>query len=223
MRVFAKNARIHSHERLAELSLEINDIDWDIVLFSETRSNQGHCQLDHGHLLWTSETPTVASGVAILLHKRHGSRVKHFQAWSDRVACLDIQFDTFVLRTVVVYMPHAGYSHEYLMSVYDQLQACVEEAVQHKYKIVVGGDFNTQLNVGARGSLLHEFAAMFDLFVANSDTSSANWTFSSSMGVRRRIDFILHSANLNLQDANASDDIDLGSDHRSVRATFSLS
>ena len=42
--------------------------------------------------------------------------------------------------------------------------------------------------------LLDELAHSFDLVVANSDgDGEQHWTFESSMGVRRRIDFVLCS------------------------------
>jgi hypothetical protein len=42
------------------------------------------------------------------------------------------------------------------------------------------------------------------------------------MGVKRRIDFVLCSSGLQLLDSRASYAIDLGSDHRSVVASFDL-
>lgn len=111
-------------------------------------------------------------------------------------------------------MPHAGYSHDYILSVYDQVQACVDEALKHKHRIVIGGNFNTQLHLGLRGALLHDFwiflAYMFRLRVANSEQNENSWTFCSSMRVKRRMDFILHSCDLNLTSACACDLLDLG-------------
>ena len=40
------------------------------------------------------------------------------------------------------------------------------------------------------------------------------------MRSRRRIDFILYSPALSLIDASASDELDLGSDHRMIRASM---
>ena len=128
-----------------------------------------------------------------MLHNRHRSKVKKFHAWSDRVASLDLTFSNFTMRVVAVYMPHAGYSHEYLLSVHDQVQACVDEALKHNDRVIIGGDFNTQLHLGPRGVLLHELVSMFGLRVANSEQNEDSWTFCSSMDVRRQIDFIMHS------------------------------
>ena len=77
---------------------------------------------------------------------------------------------------------------------YDQLWVCLEEAWRMGHTIIVGGDFNTQVVFGIRELLLDEVAHSFDLVVANSDgDGEQHWTFESSMGVRRRIDFVLCS------------------------------
>ena len=62
----------------------------------------------------------------------------------------------------------------------------------------------------------------FDLAIANDDTGNINsyWTFRSSMGFLRRIDYVLFSRGLIKRAAYASNELDLGSDHRAVRAEF---
>ena len=67
----------------------------------------------------------------------------------------------------------------------------LDEAKRLHYKIIVGGDLNTELHVGHRGNLLDEFACMWRLQVANGENHDDSWTFCSSLGVRRTIDFIL--------------------------------
>ena len=46
---------------------------------------------------------------------------------------------------------------------YEQLRCCVSEAHRLKRSVVIGGDFNTQVNVGTRGTLLEHFAQEFGL------------------------------------------------------------
>ena len=46
------------------------------------------------------------------------------------------------------------------------------------------------------------------------------WIFRSILGVLRRIDYILYSAGLSCDGGVATSDLDLGSDHRSVKAPF---
>ena len=47
--IFAKNAHVHSQTKFAELLLELADIEWDIILFSETRYAGGNKILEGGH------------------------------------------------------------------------------------------------------------------------------------------------------------------------------
>ena len=79
---------------------------------------------------------------------------------------------------------------EALRTVYDMLRVVLDEAERLHCKFVVAGDFNTELNVGHRGNFLDEFACMSRLQLANYETHDDSWTFCSSPGVRRTIDFI---------------------------------
>ena len=85
-----------------------------------------------------------------------------------------------------------------------------------------GGDFNTQLHVGQRGDLLMQKAHMFNTVVAHAEKEHDSWTFC--MGVRRRLDVGLCSTvALTLRTHGGPTDLlDLGSDHRAVRAALEL-
>ena len=72
---------------------------------------------------------------------------------------------------------------------------------------------------------LNDLLSSFGLRVANPSSllnREDTWTFQSSMGIRRCIDYILYSEFLVLNSSCASDDVQLGSDHRAVFADFSL-
>ena len=83
-----------------------------------------------------------------------------------------------------------------------------------------------QLQVGNRGAQITALANAFGLIITNDDEhhspSAEKWTFCSSMGVKRRIDFIFSSSSLPLATSQASCVLDLGSDHRAVYAKFQL-
>ena len=49
-----------------------------------------------------------------------------------------------------------------------------------------------------------------------------NWTFRSSLGVKRRIDFILCSSSFSLSSGCATNILDLNSDHRAVHAALEM-
>ena len=68
-----------------------------------------------------------------------------------------------------------------------------------------------------RGGLLQHLLHMYQLYVAGGDGGTENaWTFCGSINVRRRIDFLLHTRNVDDSHSGPSDQLDLGSDHRSV-------
>ena len=52
--------------------------------------------------------------------------------------------------------------------------------------------------------------------------TSDHWTFESSMGERRQIDFILSSARIPIIAVEATRAIDMGSDHRAVKCVFEI-
>jgi hypothetical protein len=83
-------------------------------------------------------------------------------------------------------------------------------------------DFNTQLCVGLRGQMLEDLLHSFVFEIANGQPEMQNaddtWTFRSSAGIKRRIDFILYSSHLCCFEGRATNDLDLGSDHRAVYA-----
>eukprot|EP00959_Pyramimonas_sp_CCMP1952_P196041 4098844-Pyramimonas_sp.AAC.1 len=46
------------------------------------------------------------------------------------------------------------------------------------------------------------------------------WTFKSTLGHKRKIDYIVCSASLSLSGSAATNELDCGSDHRAVYAAF---
>ena len=61
---------------------------------------------------------------------------------------------------------------------------------------------------------------MFGLCLANLEQLPENWTFRSSAGIKRQIDFILFSSDLCCETAGAVDVLDLGSDHRAAHCSL---
>jgi len=220
--VYCKNARLHTDDRLAELLGELKHCQWDVVLFSETCRNSDHCTLAGGHKLYSSSQQSVAAGVAILVDQRLVHGVTQIRVISDRLMFIDLTFGTNRCRFISVYMPHAGYPHGELGMVYDQLHWILADAQNMNYASVLGGDFNTQWNVGVRGDMIREFSYMFGLSLANPAHMPESWTFRSSAGIKRQIDFILFSSQLCCETAGAVDVLDLGSDHRAVHCSLSL-
>ena len=90
--------------------------------------------------------------------------------------------------------------------------------------MILGRDLNLQIDVGKRGEQFASLCSELGLIITNDDDHHDpvvdTWTFCNSVGVKRRIDFIASSKSLCLLDSSATDLLDLGSDHRAVRATY---
>ena len=76
--MFLANARRLSYHSQHPIQLlgELKDIEWDVVLLSETRSVTRKYVLDGGHVLFTSLSENVCSGTGILLNERHVRKSK---------------------------------------------------------------------------------------------------------------------------------------------------
>lgn len=140
--VFAKNARLTHTDRFAELRLELHDVEWDVVLFSETRFANGPTNVMDPHVLFASGDRSPCAGVAILLHARHKRHVKSVQFISERLMYLDLRTCRGLMRIVAIYAPHAGYPKEELTDLYHQMHLVLEDAQRHSMVCVIWGGFN---------------------------------------------------------------------------------
>ena len=68
---------------------------------------------------------------------------------------------------IPIYTPHCGYSQSEFDAFYDDFRAVASIARRAGRKIIIGGDFNTQLNVGVRSERLRQFAAELELQICN--------------------------------------------------------
>ena len=95
-----------------------------------------------------------------------------------------------------------------------------------KFKSVFGGGPTTVLTHSftlVRVVLFHmNWHICLDYARPTPNKMKTSWMFCSSVGVKQQIDFILRSCDLNLTNVCASDLLDLGSDHRSVHALFTV-
>jgi len=222
--VYCKNARINRPERLANLLIELQALQWDVICFDETRALKADVILDGGHRLISGTNEAKHLGTAVLLHASLADNVSKIQSPSDRLMCIDLEVGGLSFCIIAAYAPHSGYGQLALDQFYVDLHTLVRSAKQKGKRIVVAGDFNTQLNIGKRSEDLFAFASEHDLYVANNTEApwGKTWTFESSTGLRRQLDYILLDFNLDVRRAEATNDLDLGSDHRAVFAHIPL-
>ena len=93
LRILAKNAQsIYNDIREIELLETLDDIEWDILLMSETwrKTKQEIWKTERGHLFLGSGWDAGHKGVAILIHRRHTKTFKGFMPESERICAVDL-------------------------------------------------------------------------------------------------------------------------------------
>ena len=123
-------------DKLIQLLAELETIEWDVILLSETRTPTSKSMLDGGHMLYTSLRDNRYSGTGILLHAKHVRKHNVFRNVSDRVLALEFIVNRIRMTAVAVYVPHCGYpEHEYNNTI-DQLKCVLGEAKQKRRRII---------------------------------------------------------------------------------------
>ena len=71
---------------------------------------------------------------------------------------------------------------------------------------------------------MQDLSYAFGLNICNDGTNEwdDDWTFCSFMGIKRKIDFIMASRSLVVRHCIATNEIDMGSDHRAVKTCFDI-
>ena len=73
---------------------------------------------------------------------------------NDRVMAIDVKFGDKCIRIFSVYVPHAGYTWNEFIVCFDQIAILIDEAIDKRFGILMGGDFNLVLNHAERGIFL---------------------------------------------------------------------
>ena len=237
---------LRTEEVLETLLDELTDFKWDVIGLAETkREGQGIEELQGGAWLYNhgkTDEDKEATGIGFLLHPRITDYVNKIKSYSNRVVALNIQLsgkDQFCI--IQVYAPTSDYDDEAVEAFYEAVNKAVEEN-KARYTIVMG-DFNAKIGecqpeeetiIGkfgygqrnARGDTLLEFAAQHKFIVANTffeKRKDRYWTWESPDGnTHNQIDYILSSQRGIIQDCGVISRVDIGSDHRMVRAKVHL-
>jgi exonuclease III len=240
---YAKNVQsLQTETRLTELFAEVDLLTkWDFILLTETWRGAVEEQFQNGsgHLFFGSGGSLGSSGVAILAHQRWERSVTAFRPISSRVCYLDLTIYQVAVRLVSAYLPHAWHDDGEVEEIYDILSALRQEAARDRRLSIFMGDWNAALgahplpaerfNIGdhglgvrnLRGDLFANWVVSEKLLVANTmfDKHVAQkWTHQGTYG-QRQIDYacIDEAALWRLRDAEGSDDLGIGSDHRAVK------
>ena len=229
-----------------ELYLELETLQWDVLMLSETwrEEKEDHFIFGKGYHFLGAGGCKGEKGVAILLHVKWASGVKNILPVSERILAADVSIRDKTFRFVATYMPHGGRSDEEVEQSYHELDKLHVEATQKSYTTVYGGDWNAIAghwvygddekvlgrnghgNRNARGEWLVQWAMVEQLCIANTlfEHPLENvWTHCRG-DRRRQIDFICidQKARKMIQDANATNLIGIGVDHKAVQLCLSI-
>ena len=222
---------------------ELGNIKWHVVGLCETkRRGEGLRELSGGSWMYeagkTEESPN-AKGLALLINKNFTDYVENFEKHSDRIISCKIKLHGKTsLQIIQVYAPTCDHDSETVELFYEELEKAIDrKACSHH---IVMGDFNAKIGVrntndkmkctgpfgtgnrNERGERLLDFAEENNLVVTNSlffKAANRYWTWEAPGGVtKNQIDFILSSDRKIAQNCEVITKVDIGSDHRMVRA-----
>ena len=204
---------------------ELTDIQWDILFLSETRAPDDDKLVTGGHRLLTSNGGENHEGVALMIHSRWTSNILHVGRVSGRVMYADICIGLHIYRFIGVYLPHSGYSFQEFENAVMSMRGLLEDGMRLGYKCITGGDFNTQIGQGRRSNLLTDTFGETGMTISNLNEDfplPEKWTFRSSLGILRQLDYIIANDSSICEEAGPIDYFDLGSDHRGVLAVYRI-
>ena len=104
---------------------EIENINWDIIGFSETKEKESKIvSMDgNGFKLFLSGNDTSRSnGVGFLVNKTLASLVEDYQPISDRLAMLTVKTKFSKIFFIQCYFPTSTYPDEDISDMYDQIE-----------------------------------------------------------------------------------------------------
>ena len=241
--VLQQNMRsLSSSERLEELFNELHRVEWDVILISETwRQNKEIWETQQGHIMVESGKFNNKHGVVIQLNKRWKNEINWVQCECERVVAMSISINKQPIVLVSVYMPHSGYADHHFEKVHKTIAKMIEREKSMK---IIGGDFNAELGPGEvlelsavghytlnkgnnRGEWMTQRLLQNKLVALNTMYKKAplkQATYCTSKDAKKQLDYILTDRKHYQwsRDAEVSDTIHMGSDHRCVMARFEI-
>ena len=170
LRISIENDFIHTDEKLEILLGELEELEWQIILLSETRAADHNRELHGGHRLITCLGATPYAGIGILVHSMLKAQILRIHNVNGRICAIDLQWLRACVRIVAVYLPHAGYdriSDEALNEFYEELYVLILDTTRKGMRLIIHGDFNTVFKLDKRGELLDQLLEAFNLKIVN--------------------------------------------------------
>ena len=181
-------------------------------------------------------------GVALILDKEFGKRVKKVVYHSDRLLLVRIEADPVDIVLLQVYMPTSAEDDEVIESMYEQIEDLIrqEKATDN---VIIMGDWNAVVGEGRedrevggfglgtrneRGQMLVDFCKRWNMVVTNTwfeheKRRRYTWKMPGDIG-RYQLDYILvkHRYRNSVKDSRAYPGADANTDHNLVAAKIEL-
>ena len=190
-----------------------------------------------------SEDRPEAKGIAILINKKFKDFASKFEVLSDRVISCNVSVENNITLNIIiqVYAPTTTADEEEIDKLYETIdraidKRCIENIIMGDFNAKIGrkqqwekGKCTGRFGIGGkneRGERLINFAEEKRLFIANTffeKNKHRYWTWESPNGEHKNeIDFILCSEKTTIEDCEVITKVDVGSDHRMVRAKLKI-
>ena len=230
-------------DRLLE---EVENLKWEVIGLCETKkSGEGLTELPDGTWLYESgktEEMPQAKGMAFLVNRKFTDYIEKFETHTDRIISCKIKLEKESIHLVQVYAPTTSYEEEEIEKFYEDLEKAIHTSPS--YYTIIMGDFNAKIGIkdekeeirgmgphgigtrNERGERLINFTEGNRFYITNTLFKKAKkryWTWESPNGeYRNQIDFILSSDRRIIQDCSVITSVDIGSDHRMLRAKIKI-
>ena len=237
---------LREREQIEDLLKELENTRWNVVGLSETkRPGEGLTEMRDGNWIFecgkTEDRPD-AKGIAFLIHKDFKNYVSKLEILSDRVisCCINVENNKSI-KLIQVYAPTSAAEEEEVDKVYETIEKAIDKKCIEN---IIMGDFNAKIGVkeewektrcigkhgigerNERGERLINFAEEKGLYIANSffkKNKNRYWTWESPNGeYKNQIDYIMCSEKSTVEDCEVIPKVDIGSDHRMVRAKLRI-
>ncbi|CAH2092476.1 unnamed protein product [Euphydryas editha] len=206
---------------------------------SEVRKIGCNIEEHQNHILCYIGQTKGLYGVGFLIKKKYKGNIINFRGISDRVALLQLKFDSFFISIIQAYAPTERSSEEEI----DQFYQDIETAhLLTEGKVIVMGDFNAKIGSpntnhypvlgqygfgvnNDRGERLINHAFQYKLSIMNTffkKKENRRWTWMSpDKKTKNEIDFIMTNNPKLISNIEVLN-IQFPSDHRLLRATVRL-
>lgn len=142
--------------KMENLIREMNRIDADVIGLSEVRWAEDQDMWVDNHRIITSAANRGQAGVGIILNKKLGQRVIHYEQHSSRLITVKIDSKPKPTTILQVYMPTSTAEEEKIEEIYEEIDELIR-IVRGDENLIVMGDWNAVVGEGREGNLIGEY------------------------------------------------------------------